>query len=348
MVEFRTKGKGKDRVVYPIRSRTPYGENKDLAKEQVEKLRSEGVRSRLIETNWRRKLYAPYVSALDPENVKKAINPESPKNNVNENKEQNEKPNEEQKQPEVVQEKPEAKETNSSSGESSGSSNSDEKIDVSFATWGSFGQHNLDVAILKGFKAVDPRYLPHPYKKYGPTKEADVNGVRITTENLSSHKNAHFRASIPKKDVLVVYHETRTSGRLLPEVKIIDPSVESAEIVEKEEKRLKEAKENKNIYNIYRVRYVKVKLKDGTEKEIPVAEDYARSETEMTGKPKLVIGKNGKAVTISGDTYYVKEKLKELHAKWSPFDNWWVIYDSDPKQIAEQLKDIANVSINEK
>lgn len=77
MTEFRTKGKGKDRIVYPINERKAYGENKTLAKNTVEKLRTMGIRSRLIETNRKHKLYAPYVSALEPDNLEKVISIET-------------------------------------------------------------------------------------------------------------------------------------------------------------------------------------------------------------------------------------------------------------------------------
>jgi len=61
---FRSKGKGKDRRVYPIGKKKPYGISRPLAAEDIRKLRDEGKRARLIETNKRLDLYAPYVSAL--------------------------------------------------------------------------------------------------------------------------------------------------------------------------------------------------------------------------------------------------------------------------------------------
>ncbi|MGP6208015.1 hypothetical protein ACNF42_08325 [Cuniculiplasma sp. SKW3] len=64
MTEFRTKGKGKDKKVYPIQKRKPYGISRTLAYEDVQKLRSQGKRARLIETNKRLDLYAPFISDL--------------------------------------------------------------------------------------------------------------------------------------------------------------------------------------------------------------------------------------------------------------------------------------------
>ena len=64
MTEFRTKGKGNDRQVYPIRKKQPFGVPRKLAYEEVMALRQQGKRARLIETNTRLDLYAPYESVI--------------------------------------------------------------------------------------------------------------------------------------------------------------------------------------------------------------------------------------------------------------------------------------------
>lgn len=67
MTEFRTKGKGKDRQVYPINKRKPFGISKELAFKDVESLRAKGDRARLIKTNRKLELYAPFVSTIQPD-----------------------------------------------------------------------------------------------------------------------------------------------------------------------------------------------------------------------------------------------------------------------------------------
>ena len=64
MTEFRSKGKGKDRQVYPIKKRQPFGVTRNVAYEDVMALRRQGKRARLIETNTRLDLYAPYESVI--------------------------------------------------------------------------------------------------------------------------------------------------------------------------------------------------------------------------------------------------------------------------------------------
>ncbi len=64
MTEFRTKGKGKDRQVYPVNRKKPFGISRELAFRDVEKLRADGDRARLVRTNRRLDLYAPYVAVI--------------------------------------------------------------------------------------------------------------------------------------------------------------------------------------------------------------------------------------------------------------------------------------------
>ena len=64
MTEFRTKGKGNDRQVYPIRKKQPFGVPRKLAYEEVMALRKGGKKARLIKTNQRLDLYAPYEAII--------------------------------------------------------------------------------------------------------------------------------------------------------------------------------------------------------------------------------------------------------------------------------------------
>jgi hypothetical protein len=68
MMDFRTKGKGRERQVYPIGKRKPFGVPRELAFKDVQALRNEGKRARLIRTNRKLDLYAPYESVLPDSN----------------------------------------------------------------------------------------------------------------------------------------------------------------------------------------------------------------------------------------------------------------------------------------
>ncbi len=74
MTEFRSKGKGKDRKVYPVNKRQPYGVTRKLASEDVLAMRNQGKKARLIETNKRLDLYAPYESTIPTPSVTKQGN----------------------------------------------------------------------------------------------------------------------------------------------------------------------------------------------------------------------------------------------------------------------------------
>lgn len=84
MTEFRTKGKGKERKVYPVKKRQPFGVTRKLAYDEVQALREQGKRARLIETNSRLELYAPYESALPGTAASSTSSIEEPANPVTE------------------------------------------------------------------------------------------------------------------------------------------------------------------------------------------------------------------------------------------------------------------------
>lgn len=82
MTQFRSKGTGKNRKTYPIRDRKPYGVTRQLAYEDVISLRKKGMRARLIKTNKKLDLYAPYESVIQEPN--QPPNPETTPVTINE------------------------------------------------------------------------------------------------------------------------------------------------------------------------------------------------------------------------------------------------------------------------
>ena len=66
MTEFRTRGKGKERKVYPVKKRQAFGVSRNLAYDEVQALREQGKRARLIQTNRTLNLYAPYEAMVNP------------------------------------------------------------------------------------------------------------------------------------------------------------------------------------------------------------------------------------------------------------------------------------------
>lgn len=78
MTQFRSKGKGKNRKTYPISGKKPYGVNRQLAYEEVLQLRNRGKKARLIQTNKRLDLYAPYESVIPNGHVPETQMPQEP------------------------------------------------------------------------------------------------------------------------------------------------------------------------------------------------------------------------------------------------------------------------------
>ena len=93
MTEFRSRGKGKDRQVYPVNKQKAYGVARQLAYEDVVKLRDHGKRARLIRTNQKLDLYAPYESTLPGPSIGQPSTPAMVKNTT---PEKENKPHQEQ------------------------------------------------------------------------------------------------------------------------------------------------------------------------------------------------------------------------------------------------------------
>ena len=75
---IKVEQNGKKQAVQ-VKRRKPYGIERPLALEEVQELRKKGDKARLIETNRKRKLYAPYLGILQkdinsPKSLENAIN----------------------------------------------------------------------------------------------------------------------------------------------------------------------------------------------------------------------------------------------------------------------------------
>ena len=237
----------------------------------------------------------------------------------------------------------------------------DEKkyVILHYDTWGSYGQHVLDVAVLRDGTVVDPRKLKYPYEK-GIEKEVKLpNGVTIIAKQKDSNKNAHKIVKVPKHEVLVVYSIEKNSSKMYPFLEIVSDDVESAEVKVREEVEEKDGG-NKKYRFFYDVKYVEVVLKDGKKMEVPIEKIHTKTESELTGKPVVEItaefrrmNDNGKEVVAlvmhaAGDTYYVKENLKKLGFKWSG-SSWFrtisgITMDEAEKTLKAVTDGLSNVA----
>ena len=213
-----------------------------------------------------------------------------------------------------------------------------------YDAWGLFGQHDLEVAILKNFQLIDPQAVPKP-TALNVRKMYSVGGVKVLVENLSDESHKRYAVYVPRELVLAVYHELETPGNSEREVKIVSEEVKGAEVYEKELKDLKQTEENKKIYYVYTARVVKLKFADGREQEVVVARDYKGIEREVVGKPKIIVRRLRNGAEIYGDTYFVRDYIKVLHGKWDASTGAWKIEGADANEIARKLGEVAEVEL---
>ena len=214
-----------------------------------------------------------------------------------------------------------------------------------YDTWGSFGQHGLDIAVLRDGTIVDPRKIRYPWDK-GVEKEIQLpNGVKIIAKHKDSRKNAHKIVKVPRDQVLVVYSITRTSGNSYPNLEIISDAVENAEVKMREEVEVKE-EGNKRVKNYYEVEYIEIVMKDGKKIEAPVERRYLRTESELLGKPVVTLTILSTEIVASGDTYHVRDVLKALGFKWNSSSKTWTRpASSDINEIIQKLSEKAEVNV---
>jgi len=218
------------------------------------------------------------------------------------------------------------------------------EIKVWYNTWGSYGQHSIAIAILKDGTVVNPAVISRPPK--GMVAKKMVGNTEVRVENSSSSKNARIYVYIPVNTVEAVVSTTKTSsGSKGWEVEYGEGDIEVVEereekTIEKNGRRFKEVTAYWNYYFV---------TKDG--RKVLFYKGRGGSSLVPLDKPrvKLVRDVARGIVYAVGDTYDVKETLKKHGFRWnSTLERWEKQDNGNLQQIAEQLKDVADVSVEER
>jgi hypothetical protein len=216
------------------------------------------------------------------------------------------------------------------------------EIKVWYTTWGSYGQNSIAIAILKDGTIVNPANIGYPPK--GMVAKKTIGNTEVRVVNDSSRKNAHIYVYIPIEAVEVVLSNTSTSsGSKGWEIIYGDGDVEVVE--EREEKTVE--KNGRKFKAVERQWVYYFLAKDG--RKIAFYREVAgRSETPLD-KPKVKLVKTGNVVYVAGDTYEIRNTLKQLGFRWN--DRWgrWEKANNgvDIKRLAEELGKVADVTVEE-
>jgi hypothetical protein len=218
------------------------------------------------------------------------------------------------------------------------------QVKLWYNTWGSYGQHSIAIAILKDGTVVNPANIGYPPKGMVAKKKVGNTEVRIV--NDSSSKNAHIYVYVPVDAVEAVVSNMKTSsGYKGWEIIYGDGDVEVVE--EREEKTVeKNGRKFKEVAAYWKYYFV---TNDGRKVEFYKERGGSSLVPLDKSRVKLVRDTARGIVYAVGDTYDVKETLKKLGFRWnSSLERWEKQSNGDLQQIAEQLKGVADVSVEER
>jgi hypothetical protein len=218
------------------------------------------------------------------------------------------------------------------------------EVKLWYNTWGSYGQHSIAIAILKDGTVVNPASIGYPPR--GMTVKKMVGNTEVRVVNDSSSKNAHVYVYVPVDAVEAVVSNMKTSsGYKGWEVEYGEGDIEVVE--EKEEKTIeKNGRRFKEVTAYWNYYFV---TKDG--RKVLFYKERGGSSFVPIDKPRVKLVRDAARgiVYAVGDTYDVKETLKKLGFRWnSTLERWEKAGNGDIRQIAEQLKDVADVSVEER
>ena len=213
----------------------------------------------------------------------------------------------------------------------------EEEVELRYDTWGSFGQYIKTRAVLASGKLVDPETF---LDNTNGERSVTFDGIKLTVVERNSRKNAHIRIILPKKAIVAVVSEIKTSGGLRRNIQ------GEGELVYEEE--VQELTSNNKKYKIcYDVcYYVNKRLNIKTELE----RTKKNIESELIGKPQITIVnyKGGKIIGAQGDTYYLRDQLKKLGFRWEGLGKVWVkqyASEDEINQVVKQLQELAEVKV---
>jgi len=216
------------------------------------------------------------------------------------------------------------------------------EIKVWYNTWGSYGQHSIAIAILKDGTVVNPASIGYPPR--GMTAKKMVGNTEVRVENSSSSKNAHIYVYIPVNTVEAVVSTTKTSsGSKGWEIIYGEGDVEV-----KEEKKEREELRNDRKFKVVESWWVYYFVaKDG--KKIEFYRETAGRREIPIDKPKVRLVKTANVIYVAGDTYEIRNTLKQLGFRWNDrWTRWEKAYNGDDiEKLAEEIGKVADVTVEE-
>lgn len=201
---------------------------------------------------------------------------------------------------------------------------------LSIFTWGSCRQGYAEIIYPK---RVD---LSEPTGRDG-IHEVEISGLcKIKYENRDSSKNLNREVEVVDvyaPFLVIRHHEALSCGKSFDKVYKVYKNGGEIRFEELEPKEELVEVENGKFKVLMKRAYVEV---DG--QKLYLKESEVRREVCVDRLAVKVLQRNGR-VYVLGDTYYVKDRLKEMKYRWNPNVKAW-FKDSDVNKVVEELESI--------
>lgn len=176
-----------------------------------------------------------------------------------------------------------------------------EMVEVVHDTWGSHS--TLDLVILNDLQKF------YAYQVKCHADEVYYMGIRMLCRDRSSRKNAHKTIYIPKDVVKAVIRFVDGDPRVhYGNGRIV---LETDYVIRRDQR-----------YE-YKIRVDRWVYVSDDLAMVVKQEDYV-VEKKFIAKPKVIVKKENGSIVIIGDTYHIKEAIKQYGFKWDSIKRAWV------------------------
>jgi len=188
-----------------------------------------------------------------------------------------------------------------------------EMVEAEYLTWGSYGQYHRIMLILRNKKLIDPAKL---YSRRGDQYEVMIDDVKAEVIDKSSRKNRHIYVRVPREKVLAVVEDSATSSGWKG-FRLYGPG-EIVGVVKDEVRELPER--NRKIKRVY-LSYIY--RNEDYQIEIELMRRLMEETEELLNRPRVLITDKTTTIEVSGDTYYLRDILKNWGFRWDQTRKVW-------------------------
>jgi hypothetical protein len=201
-------------------------------------------------------------------------------------------------------------------------------------TWGRFRYGDLEV--------IYPRKISLDkltFREGENVLETELFAIRYKNYDSNRNLNREVEFIVVKQPIVIRYHGAMSASKYFDEVYLLRMDGGKV-VVEKLE--VKERTFNAEVGK-YKITYLE---KYVTFKDVEIRlETIEVSKEVIKSKLAVRVYREGSRIVVSGDTYYIKEQLKQLRFKWDPLKQVWYNEKADIAEVKAVLSNHINVEV---